>query len=329
MIITRVPYRVSLFGGGTDFKSFYADRGTIIVSFSIDKYCYLTLKKLLPYFDIKYRISWSHIEEVSCIKDIKHPSVRACLTEYDLHDGFEIHTVGDLPARSGLGSSSSFTAAMLAALTIFKGSNDIDPVLIARQTIRIEQEVLQEAVGIQDQIQVCHGGFNVTNIFPDSTYSIVSLGDTSQFVRQVNASLVLVYSGIVRHSSEIHKAAISKTDTQRRNQNLERIREYSEEFSRKLLDHTITFSEFASLLNQSWSSKVHNLPQSAVNLQLLSIYDQAIDAGADCGKLLGAGGGGFFAFFVQPHKQQEFMKLMSPYLSIRAKVSTAGVQQVI
>ena len=123
-----VPYRVSLFGGGIDFKYYYSDSGTTIVSFSIDKYFNLSLKKLMPYFGYKYRISWSHIEEVSTINEIQHPSVRACLSEYDFDDGFEIHTVGDLPARSGLASSSSFTAALLAALNIYNGSLSLDPV---------------------------------------------------------------------------------------------------------------------------------------------------------------------------------------------------------
>ena len=329
MIITRVPYRVSLFGGGTDFKSFYSDKGTTIVSFSIDKYCYLSLKKLMPYFGVKYRISWSYIEEVSSLEEIKHPSVRACLSEYGLEDGFEIHTFGDLPARSGLGSSSSFTAAMLSALNLYKGSPLIDPANIAKQTIKIEQDVLRETVGIQDQIQVCHGGFNVTTIFPDSSYSIVTLGDTSSFVRQINRSLVLVYSGIVRHSSEVHKASFLQTDSKRRQKNLESIRLCAEEFSLRLLDHTISFREFAVLLNQSWSYKVNNLPQTPATAILLSIYDQAIDAGASCGKLLGAGGGGFFAFFVQPEKQAEFAKKITPYIAIRAEVSKSGVQQVI
>jgi len=329
VIITRVPYRVSLFGGGTDFKSFYADKGTIIVSFSIDKYCYLSLKKLMPYFGVKYRISWSHIEEVSSLEEIKHPSVRACLLEYGLEDGFEIHTVGDLPARSGLGSSSAFTAAMLAALNLYDGSPIIDPANIAKQTIKVEQDVLRETVGIQDQIQVCHGGFNVTKIFPDSSYSIVTLGDTSSFVRQINKSLVLVYSGIVRHSSEVHKASLLQIDPERKQKALENIRSCAKEFSCRLLDHTITFQDFAVLLNESWSYKVENLPQTPAKAILLSIYDQAIDAGASCGKLLGAGGGGFFAFFVQPEKQTEFEKRMSPYIAIRAQVSSFGVQQVI
>jgi len=329
LIITRVPYRVSLFGGGTDFKCFYADKGTTIVSFSIDKYCYLSLKRLMPYFGVKYRISWSHIEEVSSLEEIRHPSVRACLLEYGLEDGLEIHTVGELPARSGLGSSSSFTAALLAALSLYNGSKTLDPAVIAKETIRIEQDVLKETVGIQDQIQVCHGGFNVTKIFPDSSYSLVTLGDTSSFVRQINRSLVLVYSGIVRHSSEVHMASFLQTESKGRKNNLEGIRSCAEEFSSRLLNHSISFKDFAQLLNESWAYKASNLPRTPATPTLLSIYDQAIDAGASCGKLLGAGGGGFFAFFVQPELQAEFSRKMSPYISINAKVSNSGVHQVV
>lgn len=323
-----MPYRVSIFGGGTDFKDFYSDRGTTIVSFSIDKYCYLSLKRLLPYFNTKYRISWSYIEEVSKIEDIKHPSVRACLTEYSLEDGFEIHTVGDLPARSGLGSSSSFTAAMLAALTLYKGIK-IDAVDIARQTIQIEQDVLQETVGIQDQIQVCHGGFNVTRIFPDSSYSIVSLNNTSSLVREINASLVLVYSGIVRNSSVIQELTLSATDPNIRHKNLSSIRSCAESFAERLLNHSVSFEEFSVLLNESWSYKASIMPHTQERSALLSIYDEALNAGAACGKLLGAGGGGFFAFFVPPENQIEFAKRMSAYILIRAKVSYTGVERVI
>ena len=283
----------------------------------------------MPYFGVKYRISWSHIEEVSCLEEIKHPSVRACLTEYDSEDGFEIHTVGDLPARSGLGSSSSFTAAMLAALDLYCGTKSIDPLKIARQTIKIEQDILRETVGIQDQIQVCHGGFNVTKIFPDSSYTILTLGETSSFVRQINRSLVLVYSGIVRNSSEVQMTSFSHSDSETRLSNLESIRDCAEEFSRMLLDHAISFQDFSVLLNQSWAYKASNLSQIPGMATLISIYDRAIYAGASCGKLLGAGGGGFFAFFVHPEKQAEFKKIMSPYICIRAEVTNSGVQQII
>ena len=183
MIIVRVPFRVSLFGGGTDFAEYYEQNTATIVSFTIDKYCYISLRNFLPYFGYKYRICWSHIEECKNIDDIKHPSVRACLNYLKIDDGLEIQTSGDLPARSGLGSSSAFTAASLAALYEYKGEQYTKQSL-AKHTIKVEQKELKENVGVQDQIQVCHGGFNVTRISKDSSYSLLSLDKTNKVVER-------------------------------------------------------------------------------------------------------------------------------------------------
>ena len=192
MNIVRVPFRVSLFGGGTDFKEFYLKKNATIISFTIDRYCYITLRELLPYYKAKYRLSWAKLEEAETIEQLTHPSVRACLNYFNVRDPLEIHTVGDLPARSGLGSSSAFTACLLSALHLYKGMT-IDESKIAKQTIDIEQNVLKEKVGVQDQIQVCHGGFNITTIFADSNYSILSLNNSSKVVRSIGDSLMLVY----------------------------------------------------------------------------------------------------------------------------------------
>ena len=204
MNIVRVPFRVSLFGGGTDFKHFYTKKNATVISFTIDRYCYITLRELLPFYNNKFRFSWAKIEEVANIDDFTHPSVKACLNYLKIKDPLEIHTVGDLPARSGLGSSSAFTAAFLTSLALYK-KNQYTASTIAEQAIYVEQEILKENVGIQDQIQVCHGGFNITSIFADSSYSLLSLNNSSAIVREISESLVLVYSGITRTSSDFHK----------------------------------------------------------------------------------------------------------------------------
>ena len=171
MNIVRVPFRVSLFGGGTDFKYFYSKKKATVISFTIDRYCYISIKKLLPYSKVNYHISWNKLETVENISEIKHPSIKACLNYLNIKDPLCIHTIGDLPARSGVGSSSAFTAALLSSLYLYKNKT-FTASSIAEKTIFVEQEILKENVGIQDQIQVCHGGFNITSIFPDMSFPI-------------------------------------------------------------------------------------------------------------------------------------------------------------
>ena len=163
MIITRCPYRVSFFGGGTDFPSWYREKGCNIVTSSIDAYCYITIRKLLPFYGNEYRISWSKIEEVKDIKKIEHPAIKVALEFFKIKNGLEIHTDGDLPARSGLGSSSAFSSALILALSALKGKY-LSTRELTDKTIYFEQEILKENVGIQDQIQTCCGGFNLLSI---------------------------------------------------------------------------------------------------------------------------------------------------------------------
>ena len=163
MIITRCPYRVSFFGGGTDFPSWYKEKGCRIISSSIDAFCYITIRRLLPFYGNNYRISWSEIEEVNKIEKIKHPAIKGALDYLNIKGGLEIHTDGDLPARSGLGSSSSFSAALIMALSTLKGE-ELSIKALTNNTIFFEQEILKENVGIQDQIQTCCGGFNLLSI---------------------------------------------------------------------------------------------------------------------------------------------------------------------
>ena len=327
MIIVRVPFRVSLFGGGTDFKFFYSKRKCNFISFSIDKYCYINVRKLLPYFDMKYRIAWSKIEEVSSINQITHPSIKACLNYLEIKDGLEIHTVGDLPARSGLGSSSSFTAALLSALFYYKNKT-FTKTEIAKQTIHVEQNILHENVGLQDQIQVCHGGFNVTTIFPDSTYSTLSLNNTSSFVREINESLILVYSGISRFSSDVHKTNKKIIDKSIYNSSLETIAQIADEFSERILKHEANLQIFSEYMNESWSAKCNTFPENDNTYKILEIYKKGISSGALCGKLLGAGGGGFFAFFVPKNSQETFLSLMRNYICVSASIAYGGIEKI-
>ena len=294
------------FGGGTDFKHFYKHKNATVISFSIDRFCYISIREL-PFFNMNYRLSWAKIEEVEKIDQFTHPSVRACLSYLKIHDPLEIHTVGDLPARSGLGSSSSsFTAAFLTALSLYKDKT-FNKSNIVKQTIYAEQEVLKEKVGIQDQIQVCHGGFNITSIFKDSSYSILSLNNSSQIIREIAESLVLVYSGITRTSSDIHKTNLSEELRVSNEISLKKINIIAEKFAEKLKSHSADFEFFTMLLKESWEAKCDAFASSENKNILTDIYNKGIHAGAKYGKL-GAGGGGFFAFFVPPQEKKIYKK---------------------
>ena len=325
MIIVRVPFRVSLFGGGTDFETFFSKRNSKVISFSIDKYCYVNLRKLLPYFGSKYRISWSLIEEVSSLEEITHPSIKACIEYLKVKDGLEINTVGDLPARSGLGSSSSFTAGMLAALYTYK-KTPFTKSRIANDTIKVEQSILKENVGLQDQIQVCLGGFNLTTIFEDATYSTLSLNNTSKFVNDIDQSLVLVYSGITRISSDIHELHKMEVTEEIKNKSLNKINFIANQFSEYLIKHEANFDIFTKLMLDSWDAKFSSFPKNNLSDKILKIYKKGINSGAKCGKLLGAGGGGFFAFFVPKEVQNSFIISMKEFICVPCNISYNGIE---
>ncbi|MCP9882388.1 hypothetical protein KBY65_07830 [Cyanobium sp. Alchichica 3B3-8F6] len=325
MIIIRAPFRISLFGGGTDFEWYYSDKQTRVVSFSIDKYCYVTIRRLLPYFGFKYRACWSLIEEAIDIDLISHPSIRACIRESGVTDGLEIHTVGDLPARSGLGSSSAFTASMIKGLCEYANS-EITSTELIRETIRIEQEVLHEEVGIQDQIAVCQGGFGVTRINQDSSFSTIYLDNNEPIVHMIDQQLMLVYSGISRTSSEVHSMKMPKS--RYLVDRLDRLREIAYLFSDSLLNGTATPDLLINLLTSSWQEKRKTLEGTAHLEKLDAIYDLAKRSGASCGKLLGAGGGGFFAFIVPLEKQEYFTENMQSYVCIKAHISYRGIERL-
>jgi len=327
MIIVRAPFRISLFGGGTDFEWYFKDKGTRILSFCIDKFCYVSIRRLLPYFGFKYRISWSLIEEAIELSDISHPSIKACISQSGVSDGLEIHTVGDLPARTGLGSSSSFTAAMIQALAGYKEITLNSSELIT-ETIRMEQCILKENVGIQDQIAVCQGGFGLTRISQDSSYSTIFMTHNEPIVREIDEKLMLVYSGITRVSSDIQGVRLD-----RRNKallgRLDRLRELSYSFSEALINGNADWNLFTILLREAWKEKRDLLTGHETSGLIEEIYNKALTSGAECGKLLGAGGGGFFAFFVPTEKQRQFTQLMSPYVAIKANIHYSGVERIL
>ena len=294
MIITRCPYRVSFFGGGTDFPSWYMKKGCNIVTSSIDAYCYITIRKLLPFYGNNYRISWSEIEQVNDIKRIKHPAIRGALDYLDIKNGLEIHTDGDLPARTGLGSSSAFSAALILALSTFKGEK-LNTRQLTDKTIYFEQKILKENVGIQDQIQTCCGGFNLLSINKKGNYRILRLDIGSELVQEISKRIMLVYTGFTRSSSDYHKKSM-QIDNKKRNNSLEKIAKISDVVTEKIINEKLNFNEFSSFLEESWEKKTELFPNSEKTKEILNIYKNAKKSGAHSGKLLGAGGEWVFPF---------------------------------
>lgn len=330
MKISRAPFRVSFFGGGTDFKEWYSENTSTIVSVSIDKYCYVTMRELLPFYGNKYRVSWSKIENANDIEYITHPSIRECLRYKNIREGVEIHTDGDLPARSGLGSSSSFTVALLHACNRLK-NEEFTKQQMALEAIHVEQELLKETVGLQDQIQTCYGGFNIIKIAQSGEYNIINLSKDNKIIREIEASLVLVYSNVQRISSleQKHNKSVKGDHVERRKQSTDQIHEISNYCARLFLEDKMDIKRFCECVNESWQAKQNTLSDTKNNRRLINLYKRGIEAGAWAGKCLGAGGGGFLAFLVNSEIQTEFKKKMDPYICIKPCISERGVHSIL
>jgi D-glycero-alpha-D-manno-heptose-7-phosphate kinase len=211
VIISRTPFRVSLFGGGTDYPRWFREHGGSVIGAAIDKYCYISLRRLPPFFEHHSRIVYSQVELVRDASEIQHPAVRGILCDRGITDGLEIHHDADLPARSGLGSSSSFTVGLLNALSALNNRMTSSREL-AREAIRIEQEVLKENVGSQDQIWAAYGGFNRIDFFPDGTFSVMPIIIAPQRRLELIQSIMLFFTGFSRIASDIAQEQIANIE---------------------------------------------------------------------------------------------------------------------
>ena len=321
MIITRCPYRVSFFGGGTDFPKWYKENGCNIITSSIDAYCYISIRKLLPFYGNDYRISWSEIEEVKNISKIKHPAIRGALDFFNIQNGLEIHTDGDLPARSGLGSSSAFSSALILALSTLKGDK-LTTRELTDKTIYFEQEILKENVGIQDQIQTCCGGFNLLSINKNGKYRLLKLDIGSELVQNISKRIMLVYTGFSRSSSDFQEQS-QKINNQQRYKSLATIAKLSNVVTERIIKENLNFNDFSDYLEESWESKIKLFPDSDRTKKILEIYKEGKKFGASSGKLLGAGGGGFFLFFVEENLQKDFISSMNKYTVVKQNISNS------
>ncbi len=302
MILSKTPYRISFFGGGTDYPSWFKTNKGKVLSATIDKYVYLSTRKLPPYFNYKHRIVWSKVENVNKTKDINHNVVREMLKNFKMRNGLEIHYQGDLPARSGMGSSSSFVVGLMNTL-LHQKKIKISKLNLAKKSIFFEQKILNEVVGIQDQISASFGGFNKIHIEKNGVFKIKKFKIDNK-IKQLNKNLLLLFTGIYRTANEIAGQYVTDLKTKRKNEMNEISFQVDEAVN--LLKNK-DFDNFGKLLNEGWKLK-RSLSKVISNKKIDDLYNFSIQNGALGGKLLGAGGGGFMLLYMPEHKQKKFLK---------------------
>jgi D-glycero-alpha-D-manno-heptose-7-phosphate kinase len=321
MIISRTPYRISFFGGGTDFPAWFRKHGGAVLATTIDKYCYLTCRYLPPFFEHRIRLVYSRIESCHSLDEIAHPSVREVLRYLKIDRGVEIHHDGDLPARSGMGTSSSFTVGLLHALYALKGFMPSKHQL-AEESIHIEQEVLKETVGSQDQVSAAYGGFNHISFLPNGTFSVRPITLTQERLKELNSHLMLFYTGIKRTSADIAESYVNDMEARRRQ--LRIMKDLIEE-SISILNNGDDLRGFGELLHEAWQAK-RSLSAAVSNSLVDEIYASAVSAGAVGGKLTGAGGGGFMLLFAPPSRQKEIRERLNTLIHVPFKIEFSGSQ---
>ena len=325
MIITRTPMRISFFGGGTDYPVWYREHGGAVLSTTINKCCYITCRWLPPFFEYHSRVSYTRVENVVANSAIEHPSVRGCLQFMGMEEGVEIHHVADLPARAGLGTSSAFTVGLLLALYGLKDQMR-DKQALAADAIHVEQEILQEAVGAQDQVSAAHGGLNRINFHQNGMVEVKPILTAPSRLAELGQHLALYFTGFSRIASEIAKEQIRMTP-QRANE-LHAMMQLVNEGESILSSPSRPLDEFGRLLHEGWKLK-KTLSQKISNTDIDDIYEAGLHAGALGGKLLGAGGGGFMLFYVPPDRRQALRESLRKLLCIPISFSNRGSHVVV
>jgi len=322
MIITRTPFRISFFGGGTDYPQWFNEEEGAVLATTIDKYCYISARYLPPFFEHKSRIIYSKTEHVHTIDEIDHPSVRETLRFLNIHDGVEIHHDGDLPARTGLGSSSSFTVGLLRALYALIGKMPSKDKL-TQEAIHIEQNMIGENVGCQDQALAAHGGFNFIQFGGDRHLHAERVTLSPTVMTDLQCHLMLFFTGFSRNASDIAAHQVKNID--KKKTDLKRMYAMTHEALDMLNNNDLL--NFGHLLNESWQIK-RTLSDKISTTYIDDIYDKARRAGALGGKLLGAGGGGFVLLFVEPDKQELIRCALDGMLEVPFKFEQLGTQVI-
>ena len=321
MIVSRTPYRVSLFGGGTDFPAWFTKHGGKCISFTIDKYSYITAKVLPPFFEHKYRISYSKIETAKSISEIENPAFREIIRKYSSL-GIEAQHHGDLPARSGLGSSSAFAVGLIHALRGLEGEK-IDRKSLADHAIFIEQDILHENVGSQDQIACALGGLNRIDFKVDSAWQETAIELSVEKIRSIEESTLLVFSGVQRTSSDVSAPLMESISTKEKK--FFRLMEMVDTCELLLLEKKIDFGAISDMLNESWRLKSEINPLAS-NRNLDNVHEFGLANGASGAKVLGAGGGGFMLFICTPDKKERLSKAFADrgYIVVPMKLEFSG-----
>lgn len=325
MIITRTPFRMSFFGGGTDYPAWYLEHGGAVLATTINKYCHITCRHLPPFFEHKHRIVYSRIENVRHYEDIQHPAVKAVLGWNGCEQGLEIHHDGDLPARSGLGSSSSFTVGLIHALAALEGRY-VTKEELAKNAIHIEQNIIGENVGSQDQVSAAFGGFNRIEFKINDTFQVDPVILTKDRQQEFHSHLMLCFTGFSRIASEIAKSKID--NLRNREDELKRMRAMVDE-AIQILQHSRTpINEFGKLLHQNWQYK-RSLSDKVSTPEVDQLYEEAMRAGATGGKILGAGGGGFLLLFVKPEFQARVRERLKHLIHVPFQFEDSGSRVVL
>lgn len=324
MIISRTPYRVSFFGGGTDYPAWYREHGGAVLATTIDKYCYISIRDLPPFFDHRYRVVYSLVENVQEIAEIKHPAVREILQWLQVNGGVEIHHDGDLPARSGVGSSSAFTVGLLSAVHALQGRHTAKETL-ATQAIHVEQCLLREAVGVQDQVAAAFGGFNHVTIRPDGSFQVNPVVIGRERLEALQSHLLLLFTGISRTAAEVAQTLLDNVSYR-----VQELRTLQQMVDRaiEILASEEDLAAFGELLHESWQLK-RQLSSRVTNSEIDDLYDAARRAGAIGGKLLGAGGGGFMLLFVRPEDRVRVADAVGRLIRVPFRFESSGARVVL
>ncbi len=320
MIISQTPFRISFFGGGTDYPAYYQERAGVVLSTTIDKYCYITCRYLPKFFEHKSRIAYSKTELVNSVDQIKHPSVRECLRFMQITEGVEIHHDADLPARSGLGSSSSFTVGLLHTLYALRGQMP-SKMTLAHNAIHVEQDLIGENVGSQDQCSAAFGGFNRISFNGNHDINVQPIIIPNDKLKMLRDRLVLFYTGITRLASQVADEQIKKTPE--RHKELKMIGEMVD-YSIDILKSPVgRMDDFGRLLHEGWMLK-RSLTSKISNERIDQLYELARKTGALGGKLLGAGSGGFMLFYVRPENKNKLIEALKDLLYVPFRFEFLG-----
>lgn len=321
MIITKTPFRMSFFGGGTDMESYFKENGGAVLSTTFDKYCYVNVRHLPRFFDWTSELSYSKTEKITNVNDIQHPAIREAMKLLDMHE-IRLTYEADLPARSGLGTSSSFAVGMLNAFYALKGRY-VDKKRLADEAIYLERVLCSEAGGWQDQIAASYGGFNRINFNADG-YEVFPVIISPERKKMLNDNLMMFFTGFTRFSSEIQKANAADSPREKKIM-LKKMYELVDEAEQILVNKEKDLDDFGRLLDLTWNLKKKtggSISTSCID----DLYKEGIAAGALGGKLLGAGGGGFLVFYVQPEKQKFVKEAMKNLMYIPFKFENGGTR---